>query len=643
MLALAVLLAPAVALAYIERMYSFQEVLDESTHVVVGRIEFVDPVKRTAVVVIDRALKGEIEFPRIQMNLGTAAADHNAYVVERLKAGAPVIGFYKRDGAAIASEWHGGGTWFQLFAADDPANRAGIWWRISHVEIRLNRTYSGNTPGLVKLAEDVLTGRALPPAPNPNLPPVDPGRPGGKRLTVTPNGKGSGGFHRQMSFPRTAAGPVGGVAWTDINTDERIDIFLCRPGAAALLVNGGDAFEDRSAQVAVLGRTVTASWADYDGDGHPDLLAGGGRLYTNFGGSLRDDSALVSMPADAAPGSSAWIDSNGDGLPDILTAAGPHGFRLLRNTGKGPKWFVDASDTSGLGAKGLAPATVGHGIACFDYDGDGYTDFLLAEGHGILAHNERGKGFRRVTDSGIEFPESADASAPCGAAAADYDNDGDPDLLVFAGGKVRLYRNNNDGTFTDVTAASGDLGGTADSPSAAAWGDANGDGLPDLVVCYPAASIRLFVGNGKGKFTDITDAVGLKGPQGRGVWAASLADADGDGDLDLAMNAEDRVTVATNEMSRPMDRLPLLVDMSVRKGLVGAVVRAYDEKDRLLGMQALDGADGCGGQVCPIAHFSLPLGRCTISVCLSDGRVARKTVEVRPDAVKVVFDDGEFK
>lgn len=150
-----------------------------------------------------------------------------------------------------------------------------------------------------------------------------------------------------------------------------------------------------------------------------------------------------------------------------------------------------------------------------------------------------------------------------GAAWGDYDNDGDDDLFLvnFAGpltlseedlarspAGCRLYRNNGNGTLTDVTANAGL--GLQIHGMAAAWGDWNSDGLLDLVVTsYP--DLFLFRNKGDGSFTDATVSSGFNKP--KGFWSgASWADYDQDGDLDLYVcgyvqyrsNAEDAQKVS---------------------------------------------------------------------------------------------------
>ena len=622
----------AAAYAYIERLYAFQEILDESAWIVVGKFASVDVSKRVAVAAIERSLKGKQEFKRVEMHIGLSAPDHAAYLMARIKPGDEVIGFYRRDAAAIASEWHSGGTWFQLYAEDEPGRSDQIAWRMSHIEIRLNRTYNGPTPDLILLTEDILAKRRTAPAPNPSLPPLDPGRPGSARLNP-PVGKG--GFRHRLVF-KCEGGEPGGITLADANADERLDIYACRGAANALLVNGGGTFEDMAAPLNLRAGSRAASWADYNGDGYVDVLLHPLRLYTNVGGGFREDSRLLPAAREAQGDGAAWIDSNGDGLPDILVA-GPAGIRLFQNTGKAPNWFVDATEKAGLGRKALADGP-GQFFLSFDYDGDGYTDFFYNQGKGVLAHNERDGTFRLIAGSGLE---PCQPGYRCGPAVGDMDNDGRLDVFVPGPGAARLYRNHGDGTFANVMEAVGDLAKVTEPSVSAAWADVDGDGRMDLLVCYPGGSPRLFLGDGKGGFTDVTDAVGLRGLDG--VYSAAWADLDDDGYPDLVMNCRDKIVVAFNRMEHPKDRVPVTVTADVAKGLTGALVRVTDEKDRLLGLRELGGAEGLGGQASLVAHLAVPLGKRRISFCLSDGRMAWKTVTVEAGKHRVVFREDEFK
>jgi hypothetical protein len=127
----------------------------------------------------------------------------------------------------------------------------------------------------------------------------------------------------------------------------------------------------------------------------------------------------------------------------------------------------------------------------------------------------------------------------CGAAFLDYDNDGWLDIFLLSGQTLegvpegatnRLYKNNRDGTFTDVTKQAGLLrGGWA---SAVCVADYNNDGYEDLFLTYWGQNV-LYRNNGDGTFTDVTTEAGLLRPETRWGAGCTFVDYDRDGHLDL--------------------------------------------------------------------------------------------------------------
>jgi enediyne biosynthesis protein E4 len=159
--------------------------------------------------------------------------------------------------------------------------------------------------------------------------------------------------------------------------------------------------------------------------------------------------------------------------------------------------FTDVTASAGLhfqhnsGAYGgkLLPETLGSGCAFIDYDADGWQDILLVNamdwpGHKRqhsalkLYHNNRNGTFTDVTRAaGLDVELYG-----MGVAVGDYNNDGFPDIFISCVGQNRLFRNNGNGTFVDVTKSSGLLGKLGLSTSAM-WIDYDRDGLLDLFVC----------------------------------------------------------------------------------------------------------------------------------------------------------------
>ncbi len=211
----------------------------------------------------------------------------------------------------------------------------------------------------------------------------------------------------------------------------------------------------------------------------------------------------------------------------------------------------------------------GGGVCVFDYNNDGLPDIYFVTGTWTrnVSDNEgrdlRGKLSNRLyknNGNGTFADVTAQAGVDgkgvfsSGCSAADYDNDGRVDLYVLNYQGNILYHNNGDGTFTDVTEKSGLRDGHWSL--SAVWFDYNNDGLLDVYVCnylkyddgkfrdfYPAQGYPgplsysgepdiLYRNNGDGTFTDVTKEAGLWQPDGRGM-SVSVADFNNDGYLDI--------------------------------------------------------------------------------------------------------------
>ena len=171
--------------------------------------------------------------------------------------------------------------------------------------------------------------------------------------------------------------------------------------------------------------------------------------------------------------------------PAGLRAAGP-GFRFVDVTGAAG---IPFEHNSGAYGGKLLPETLGSGCAFLDYDADGWQDILLVNSMDWAGHkrqrtslklyrNNRNGTFTDVTKAaGLDVELYG-----MGVAATDYDNDGFPDIFISCVGQSRLFRNTGKGTFVDATKASGLLGKQGLSTSAL-WFDYDRDGLLDLFVC----------------------------------------------------------------------------------------------------------------------------------------------------------------
>lgn len=301
--------------------------------------------------------------------------------------------------------------------------------------------------------------------------------------------------------------------------------------------------------------------ADYDDDGWPDVFVsrrgGPDRLLRNRGdGSFEDVAERAGLSSTGLTGAAAWFDAEGDGDLDLfVSVVNGYQHHLFINAGDGT--FGDQAVERGAAVQ-TSDLHVGMGIAVGDYDLDGYLDLFVTEwsyeaamgpklDHNRLLHNRGAQApgtFEDVTEQvGIDLrgddPRFEDFPGVYGFAPAFVDLDGDrwPELAIAADfGTSRLYANDRDGGFTDVTEAAGV--GLEDNGMGSTFGDFDGDGDLDWFVTSIShrgedqGDNRLYRNDGDLEFVDIAFDQGLDA-SGWG-WGATLFDADHDGDLDLA-------------------------------------------------------------------------------------------------------------
>ena len=439
-------------------------------------------------------------------------------------------------------------------------------------------------------------------------------------------------------------------AWGDFDNDGDLDLAvslgsgevrLYRNDAGVLVSVGAQLGMPQAGSHELRG----LSWGDFDGDGFIDLLGGSTPtdkltvvLHNEGGKKFADVAAAIGL---TIPNRSArqtnWIDYDNDGDLDVYSADRGGENKLFRNTGgKFEQVFAGVGPTD-------ARPTVG---ACwFDMDNDGDLDLFLANQSGATDAMWRndGNAFVDVAAAlGMHGPARTKDEGGVGCAIGDYDNDGDLDLFVPNYGHNLLYRNNNNGTFTDVAKAVGV--GIENHAVGADWGDIDNDGDLDLsVISYEGAAgaqtplNSLFRNDGAAGFTNV---LSRDSPLNLGDHGVQLVDYDNDGGLDLTLTdgygPKGGHFVFRNMLPAEAKKRSLSVMVLDSKGHVtrfGAEVRLFDRSGKIIASRQVPTGGGYNTQSAAPLHFGLArLDPVTVEVTFmsKNGRKKQTVKNVKP-------------
>ena len=340
-----------------------------------------------------------------------------------------------------------------------------------------------------------------------------------------------------LSRPITAGGFVDGapVVFEDVTQRSGLGAFRNRTGTPEKnyileLATGG---------VALF---------DYDGDGWLDVYLVNGSTYAALKGlepapraalfHNNHDGTFTDVTAKAGVSNDRWGfgvtvgDYNNDGWPDLyVTNFGKN--RLYRNNGDGT--FTDVAEQAGVAVSGKTPIWT-TAAAFGDYDRDGNLDLFVA---GYLKFDPDHPPVPGSPDVGRNFCEYRGQTTPCGPRG-------------LPGERDFLFHNNGDGTFTEVAEKAGVSDPNGYYGFAAAWVDVDDDGWPDLLVANDSTPNYLYRNRGDGTFEDVSLASGFAlNENGREQASMGIAvgDYDNDGRVDLYVTnfSDDYNTLYHNE------------------------------------------------------------------------------------------------
>jgi len=344
------------------------------------------------------------------------------------------------------------------------------------------------------------------------------------------------------------------TSWCDYDNDGDLDVLVVGWNGASSKVaervakiyrnDGGEVFTDINAGLIPV-RYSSCAWGDYDNDGLLDLVVSGWesslvstRIYKNYGSDQFYDVG-AGLPG-INSGSVAWSDYDNDGDLDLTLSGwcpsqGHNITNIYKNTNGS---FTDIS----AGLTGLQYSS----IAWADYDNDGDPDLLttgLTDGSTtltVLYNNNNGI----FTDAGIGLHNLHNGSVAWG----DYDNDGDPDILLTGqetGGKqyTEIYRNDLTG-FTDIDAATDYA-----SWSSAAWCDIDNDGILDIIVTGKNPD-EIKIAKVYNIFSDTVYEKTNIAFEGVHWGSIGCGDYDNDGDSDIIISGYDSIEHAVTKLYR---------------------------------------------------------------------------------------------
>lgn len=437
-----------------------------------------------------------------------------------------------------------------------------------------------------------------------------------------------------------------GVGWADVNGDGLQDLFIANTPSHSFfrnylfINNGNGTFTEEAEKRGVAGvddGSHAVVLADIDNDGDFDLIVsnsgldegpGQNRVFQNDGsGFFKDITSASGLMGHLFRTRGIGVgDFNKDGFLDFAVT------NAVADTDNPPPTPLDAKRlylNNGKGgftavANGLKHTGFTNGITAGDINNDGNIDLIESKRADYNFANITNqlwinKGNARFVDSslkiGTQFYSDTKGTIGNGSSLGDLDNDGDLDLITIASNYVRVYRNDGNLNFTEMTSSAG----ISSEAYAAAIGDLDNDGDQDVIIADLFEDYNVFENLGNFTFNGRPDT-GIKPPNFNDPRGIALADYDDDGDLDVALvHKFNRIQLFRNDNNKKNFVKLRLALPNGQAGGFGSKVWVYLEGKMgddasLLAYREVTGTSGYLNQNSAEVHVGLPSGSSKVDI-----------------------------
>ena len=367
------------------------------------------------------------------------------------------------------------------------------------------------------------------------------------------------------------------VGWGDIDNDGLMDVgFSNQEGTEVWFYhNDSTGFTEITASAGLAGLSADKIiFADISGDYYPELLlttrSGDAKIFLNNGDGTFSD---ITGSAGVYNRMFAAADFNNDGNLDLFVLSSGASIAYINN---GDMSFTPST---------IAPfsSSFSSAVACLDYNNDSFTDIYISYAGDGLSHLLRNNGDLSFTDvtneAGVGF--NADNNA---VTVGDYNNDGWTDIYVGSydnGKSCKLYKNNGDETFSDVTYETGTQGHK--DTRTVSFVDYNNDGFLDIFSSHHdfyTYSNTLLRNNGDNTFTDVASSLGISGEWIGDYFGVGWADFNNDGDMDLfAAGHIDKYNLFRNDECPNNSFILNLRGVNSNKNAIGTKVELWNNEN----------------------------------------------------------------